>query len=106
MRYELSELIMRIRYRLMIGILLPAALIAQRAQTLRVDVDLVSVNVRVTDREGRTVLGLEPKDFEVYEDRIEQKIEHFSIEEVPASIGLIFDLSGSMEPVIAAARRA
>src|SRR5689334_13317921 len=73
---------------------------------LKVDVDLVTVNVMVSDTHGRSVLGLEPKDFEVYEDRVAQKIEFFSVEEVPASIGLVFDTSGSMAPAIGVAGNA
>jgi Ca-activated chloride channel homolog len=97
---------MRTIHKIAIAVLLPAALMAQRTQTLKVDVNMVNVNVRVTDKTGRTVLGLGPDDFEVYEDRIAQKIEDFSTEEVPASIGLIFDVSGSMEPVMDGARKA
>ena len=44
---------------------------------LRVDVNLVLMNVAVTDRKGRYVTGLKPTDFAVYEDRIEQKVAHF-----------------------------
>lgn len=44
---------------------------------LRVDVNLVLMNVAVTDRKGRYVTGLKPSDFAVYEDKIEQKIAHF-----------------------------
>src|SRR6185369_9244296 len=97
---------MRTIYKIGISLLLPVALLAQRTQTLKVDVNMVNVNVRVTDKSGRTVLGLERDNFEVYEDRITQKIEDFSTEEVPASIGLIFDVSESMGPVIDAARNA
>jgi len=97
---------MRTIYKIGIAVLLPVALMAQRTQTLKVDVNMVNVNVRVTDKSGRTVLGLERDNFEVYEDRIAQKIEDFSTEEVPASIGLIFDVSQSMGPVIEAARNA
>src|SRR5262245_31692257 len=97
---------MRTIHKIAMAVLLPAALLAQRTQTLKVDVNMVNVNVRVTDKSGRTVLGLGPDDFEVYEDRVAQKIEDFSTEEVPASIGLIFDVSWSMGIVIDAARQA
>jgi len=87
--------------------LLPAAVLAQKPQApIKVDVNVVTVNVRVTDSHGRTVLGLKPEDFQLWEDRVEQKIEYFSIEEVPASIGIIFDVSFSMANVLAAAQRA
>jgi Ca-activated chloride channel family protein len=87
--------------RVLLLTLIPIALLAQRPQApIRVSVDLVTVNVAVTDSRGRTVLGLSPDMFQVYEDRVEQKVEYFSTEEVAASIGIIFDVSASMEPVI------
>jgi Ca-activated chloride channel homolog len=87
--------------------IVPAALLAQKPQApIKVDVDLVSVNVAVTDSHGRTVLGLSKEDFQVWEDRVEQSVDYFSTEEVPASIGIIFDVSASMESIIAIARAA
>src|SRR6476619_2921200 len=87
--------------RVLLLALIPVALLAQKPQApIRVSVDLVTVNVAVTDSHGRTVLGLSTDMFQVYEDRVEQKVEYFSTEEVPASIGIIFDVSASMEPVI------
>ena len=41
--------------------------------------------------------GLERQHFQLWEDKIEQKIEYFSSEDVPLSIGIIFDVSGSMK---------
>src|SRR5215510_1831478 len=88
-------------------LLIPIVAIAQKPQApLKVEVNLVTVNVRVTDAHGRSVLGLKPEDFQIWEDRVEQKVEYFSIEEVPASIGIIFDISASMAPVISATQRA
>lgn len=62
----------------------------------RVDVDLVLVNVTVTDPYNRLVTGLENQHFEVYEDKEPQEILYFSSEDVPLSMGVIFDISGSM----------
>lgn len=76
------------------------------AQNLKVDVDLVLVNATVTDTEGRYVVGLEKNNFRVWEDKIEQKLEYFSTEDAPISVGLIFDASGSMQPMLEYARRA
>jgi len=75
-------------------------------KTVQVDVDLVMVNVSVTDPHGRPVTGLEQGQFRIWEDKIEQKIEHFSSEEVPASIGIIFDASGSMSDKLPEAKAA
>jgi Ca-activated chloride channel family protein len=57
----------------------------------------------VTDRRGATVTGLGKGHFQLYQDKVPQEIVTFSREAVPASIGLIFDLSGSMKTKIAEA---
>jgi len=59
-------------------------------------VDLALVNVTVTDPYNRLVTGLAPENFRLFENNIEQEIQYFSSEDVPISIGVIFDLSGSM----------
>lgn len=63
---------------------------------IRVDVNLVLVPVTVTDPMNRLVTGLDRKNFSVYENNSLQKIRTFSCEDAPVSIGIIFDLSGSM----------
>jgi Ca-activated chloride channel family protein len=75
-------------------------------QTLKVDVDLVLVNATVTDQLNRYVSGLEAPHFQVWEDKVEQKVEYFNAEDVPISIGIIFDVSGSMKEKIGTAREA
>jgi len=64
--------------------------------TIAVDVDLVVFNVSVTDRAGRQVPGLKATDFRVVEKGRLQEIRSFSTNDVPASIGLVIDNSGSM----------
>jgi len=59
-------------------------------------VDLALVNVTITDPYNRLVTGLDMENFRVFEDNTEQEIAHFSNEDVPVSIGVILDLSGSM----------
>jgi len=78
----------------------------QPTQTLKIDVDLVLVNATVTDSLNRYVSGLEANHFQVWEDKLEQKVEYFSAEDVPISIGVIFDVSGSMKDKISTARQA
>jgi Ca-activated chloride channel family protein len=73
---------------------------------IRTDVDLALVNVTVTDPFNRLVTGLEQDNFRVFEDNIEQEIVTFSSEDVPISIGVIFDFSGSMSNKIDKAREA
>ena len=75
-------------------------------QTLQVNVALVMVPVTVTDPRGRPVTGLGREHFEVFEDRVEQEITSFGAEDVPLSIGIIFDVSGSMGDQIGLAREA
>src|SRR5262245_59016772 len=81
----------------------PDAPKSDRVQTMRVDVDLVLLNATVTDSGNRFVTGLRQEDFKVWEDKIEQKIDYFSSENVPLSVGIIFDISGSMADKVRAA---
>lgn len=73
--------------------------------TIRERTELVSLTVSVTDRNGRAIEGLTPDDIEVYEDKIRQKIELYSMDDAPVSVGVIFDLSGSMQQKLDAARQ-
>ena len=75
-------------------------------QSVHIDVDLALVNVTVTDPYNRLVTGLEPDNFRVFENNVEQEIQYFSSEDVPISIGVIFDLSGSMANKVAKAKEA
>jgi Ca-activated chloride channel family protein len=67
-----------------------------RAKPLRANVDVVLVPVSVTDLMNRPVLGLQEQDFKVYEDNALQKVQYFSAEEAPISVGLLLDTSKSM----------
>jgi Ca-activated chloride channel family protein len=73
---------------------------------LHMEVNLALINVTVTDPYNRLVTGLDPDNFRVYEDNIEQEVVTFSSEDVPISIGVIFDFSGSMANKIGKAREA
>ena len=63
---------------------------------LLVDVNLVVVNVTVTDPFDRIVTGLDQENFQVYDEKVEQRVVAFSTEDAPISVGMIFDCSGSM----------
>jgi Ca-activated chloride channel homolog len=80
------------------------AMTARPNERIRVDVNLVLVPVTVTDPLNRLVTGLERQDFFLYENNALQKIKSFSSEDAPVSIGIIFDLSGSMTDKINRAR--
>jgi Ca-activated chloride channel homolog len=58
--------------------------------------DMVTLTVTVTDTYGRFVTGLGKNAFTVTDDKIEQDITFFSDEDAPVSLGVIFDVSGSM----------
>ena len=64
---------------------------------LRVETTLVQIPVAVTDSGNRFVLGLQKDDFHLLEDGVEQSVAHFSGEDAPLSVGLVFDESGSMD---------
>jgi Ca-activated chloride channel homolog len=80
--------------------------VIKQGQSLHIDVDLALVNVTVTDPYDRLVTGLEPENFRVFENNIEQEIQFFSSEDVPISIGVIFDISGSMTNKVGKAKEA
>ncbi len=80
--------------------------VIKQGQTVHIDVDLALVNVTVTDPYNRLVTGLDPDNFRVFENNIEQEIQYFSSEDVPISIGVIFDLSGSMANKVGKAKEA
>lgn len=73
---------------------------------LRVDTTLVQIPVAVTDSLNRFVIGLKKEDFHLTEDNVEQSLAHFSGEDAPLSVGLIFDESGSMDYKLRTSRAA
>jgi Ca-activated chloride channel homolog len=68
--------------------------------------EVVTFTVTVTDPNNRLVTGLDRRHFEVYEDKVKQNIEYFSDEDAPLSVGIVFDVSGSMKGKIDRARDA
>ncbi len=71
---------------------------------IRVAVDMVVVRVTVTDPLNRYVIGLDKDHFKIFEDKVEQKIIHFSNDRSPVSVGIILDISRSMSDNILSAR--
>jgi VWFA-related protein len=74
--------------------------------TLRVDTNLVLVPVSVNDPLSRPVSGLEKEHFRLFEDRVEQTITHFAMDDEPIAAGLVFDTSGSMGNKLSRSRMA
>jgi Ca-activated chloride channel family protein len=75
--------------------------------TIKVNVDMVVLRATVQDRKNTLISGLDKDDFQVLEDGVLQPIKTFGHEDIPVTVGLVIDNSGSMKPkradVIAAA---
>ena len=99
------------RPHLLLGIILSAAVVlvagtlavaqdtgqANSAVTsIKVDVGLVNLQVTVNDRTGRPYAALKAENFRVYDNGTEQAIHHFNSDDVPFTMGLVLDRSGSM----------
>jgi VWFA-related protein len=83
--------------------------VAQDDDVIRVNTDLVVLNVTVTDKAGQYVKGMKASDFKVYEDGVEVKtnmIASFSLQESPYAAVVLLDSSGSMEARFSLARSA
>ena len=68
----------------------------QHTPNMRISSDLVLIPVTVLDKHDSSIIGLEKEHFKLYEDNVEQVITHFAMEDVPMSVGFVFDASGSM----------
>jgi VWFA-related protein len=79
--------------------------IAGRAN-IRISSTLVLIPVTVMTPLGQVVTGLEKDHFRLFEDKSEQKITHFASEDAPLSVGLVFDVSGSMGSKLQKSRQA
>jgi Ca-activated chloride channel family protein len=77
-----------------------------RVRPIIKDVDLVLVPVTVTDDMARPVTGLEKQYFAVYEGQAKQRVQYFSAEDAPITVGIIFDASSSMSDKMEEARAA
>ena len=73
---------------------------AAQKPMFRTNAEMVLVPVTVTDRNGKTIDGLRADDFKVFDDKRSQKIASFAVEDAPCSVGLVLDISGSMESTL------
>jgi VWFA-related protein len=88
-------------------ILFAVALKAQNTdEVIKVDTALVNIPVIVSDRNGRYISGLQTKNFSVFEDGKEQKIEYFASEESPLNVAILIDTSRSTQFVLDDIKRA
>jgi Ca-activated chloride channel family protein len=78
------------------ALLFSSLLCISQNNRINLDVRLVLVTATVTDHHNRFVQGLEKKDFQIWEDKIEQQPVTFTNETTPVTLGIILDKSGSM----------
>jgi Ca-activated chloride channel family protein len=69
-----------------------------RSDVVKIGTDLVLLDVTVVDGSNKPAMDLTREQFQVFEDKVAQKIEFFSREQVPVSMVLTIDTSGSMKP--------
>ncbi len=67
-----------------------------RDYTINVDVNLVVLHATVLDRKGRIINNLRKEDFQLYEDGVQQKLAVFTHADIPVTMGIVIDDSGSM----------
>jgi Ca-activated chloride channel homolog len=65
---------------------------AQDDDTIRVETNLVTLNISVTDKNGNYVKGLQSKDFQISDNNLPQEIDEFSAAEASVSFGIIYDM--------------
>jgi Ca-activated chloride channel homolog len=73
-----------------------AALSRSDEAVINLDTQVVSLSVTVTDKQGRHLPNLSPQAFTIFENDVAQELSFFSQTDAPASIAVVFDLSGSM----------
>jgi Ca-activated chloride channel family protein len=94
---------------LLLSLAAPPAFVRARQddeEIVRVNAELVVLNVTVTDASGEYVHQLARRDFKVLEDGVEQRVTLFSVEETPFAAAILLDTSGSMEGRLTLARAA
>lgn len=79
---------------------------SSQGRAIQVNADLVLVPLTVTDPQNRLVTGLERTNFALFDNNAPQTIKSFATEDAPLSIGIVLDLSGSMQSKFVRARRA
>ena len=105
---HLSKRILCLLALLTCSALLPIALFPQEPpqNVIRVNVNLVLVDVTVKNKAGQIMVDLKQENFELREDGTPQKIEIFSRDELPLDVALVLDLSDSIGPFLVPLRQA
>src|SRR5688572_29019242 len=102
---------MRLRVLALLLLVLPAMSSAQAPPrpgglTFEAGIEIINLNVTVTDTQRAFVTELQKKDFAVYEDGVRQDLSQFTHEDLPISLVLLIDGSASMDAKLPAARAA
>lgn len=84
----------------------PLSLLAQDDEEILIDSSVVIVNASITSADGSNAGGLRKDQFKIFENGVEQRIEHFSAAETPFAAVILLDTSGSMEERVSLARAA
>jgi VWFA-related protein len=77
------------------GLLVCISTASAQDDPIRIDTDLIRLNVGVADRQGRPVLNLQKENFTVYEDGVKQDVSFFEPTVAPFSVVMLLDMSGS-----------
>jgi len=80
--------------------------LSARDEFLKLKSELVVLSISVTDSIGRLAPGLKQEEFQIQEDDVPQSIRFFSTEDIPITVGIILDISGSMRSKVMRAREA
>ncbi|MEQ1604308.1 MAG: VWA domain-containing protein [Pyrinomonadaceae bacterium] len=75
----------------------PTATPPEDDEVIRVETNLVTMPVSVLDRDGRFISGLQQRDFKIFEDGVEQKLDYFQSVEQPFTVILLIDVSPSTQ---------
>ncbi len=78
----------------------------QPTPAFRAGVDVVSLNVTVSDLDGRFVTNLDQTNFQVYEDGVQQNVTFFTKTQLPIALAMLIDTSASMDENMAIAQEA
>jgi Ca-activated chloride channel homolog len=74
----------------------PPPVFVDKDDLIKIETELVNLNVRVVDRNNRSIGTLSQNDFKIFEDGVPQQIDSFSKGEVPTNYSLVIDNSGSL----------
>ena len=84
----------------------PAKTTEDDDEVLKVETNLITIPVSVFDRNGLYIAGLHQKDFQIFEDNVEQEIAYFGTTDKPVTVALLLDTSPSTEDRIDEIHRA